>query len=482
MIKRNSITLICLSILILISLSSFFLSYWQLDRIPYGFHVDEMSGSISVGCLITQGVDANNASHPLFSNMNYGTPKPPTFIYPAIAWGRAVGYSVASLRALTVTVHLLGVIGLLFLARSFLGWPYAILTVTVASLSPWTWSISRVAFESLFSASFLIWGIYFFLRSNKTWNIVTAALFFVAAMYTYPPFRLQIPLMLISLMIYTHYKNPRTLHSWIIFTFALIIPSIPLINRILSGEIQSRFNAISIFSKEYLSSIHSSGHLIDILGIFLNNYLLHFKWNFLFLTGDPSYVHSTRHFGILSWLDIAALLMALIWCFMLLINKNRNNNPILEQNILLIFLITNILIGVIPAALTNSELPNSLRITGSWPFMCLFSGYFLWQACERWGRFQWAATCALSILFAVTYFNVYFKIYPQESKGMFAYWTLEQANQLKTDEDWLKFVLLYRHQDYNARYFLMQYHGVSCTESKKIWEGMRDLSIKHGIY
>ena len=63
---------------------------------------------------------------------------------------------------------------------------------------------------------------------------------------------------------------------------------------------------------------------------------------------------------------------------------------------------------------------------------------------------------------------------------MFAYWTLDQANTLKTDEDWLKFVLLYRRQDYNARYFLMQYRGVSCTQSKNIWEGVNDFLKKHG--
>ena len=80
----------------------------------------------------------------------------------------------------------------------------------------------------------------------------------------------------------------------------------------LNGEIQKRFNAISIFSKEYLNSIHSPGHFKDIIGIFINNYFMHFKWDFLFLTGDPSYVHSTRHFGILSWLDMAALLLV---CF-----------------------------------------------------------------------------------------------------------------------------------------------------------------------
>jgi hypothetical protein len=478
---KNPIISISLVFLALISVSASVLSYWRLDRVPYGFHVDELAGSVDIGCLATEGVDAHNVPYPLFSNLNYGTPKPPTFIYPGIAWARMFGYSVASLRALTVTVHLLGIIGLFFLARSLFGWRYAILTMTLSILSPWTWGLSRVAFESLFSSTFLIWGIYLFLRSPKIWSVLLSGLFFTAAIYSYPPFRLQTPLMLLSLIIYTHRRNQWPLKSWLIFAFALVVPLIPLIQKTLSGEIQQRFNGISIFSKDYLNSIHSPGHFKDIAGIFINNFLLHFNGDFLFLTGDPSYVHSTRHFGILSWLDMAALLLLLVWVLMLLVPKYRSNNPLVLQKTFVLFLIINILIGVVPAALTNSELPNSLRITGAWPFVCLLSGFLIWQACERWWGL-WVATCILSLLFAVLFFNIYFRIFPQEGKGMFGYWTLEEANQVRTDEDWTKFVLLYRYQDYNARYFLMQYRHLSCTQSRNVWEGMRDFLQSRGIY
>ena len=169
---------ICFIVLILINLSSIFLAYYRLDRVPYGFHVDEFSGSVDVGCLATEGVDAHNISYPVFSYLYYGTPKPLTFLYPAILWSKFFGYSVASLRALTVTVHLFGIIGLFFLARLLLGWRYALLVITVASLSPWTWGLSRVAFESLFSSTFLIWGMYFFFRTPKVFSVGLSGLFF----------------------------------------------------------------------------------------------------------------------------------------------------------------------------------------------------------------------------------------------------------------------------------------------------------------
>ena len=65
---------------------------------------------------------------------------------------------------------------------------------------------------------------------------------------------------------------------------------------------------------------------------------------------------------------------------------------------------------------------------------------------------------------------------------MFAFWTLEEANGIKTDDDWLRFLLLYRYKDYNARYFLMQYRRISCTQSRVMWEGMREYLKAHHAY
>jgi len=477
---KKTVIRICLVGFALISLLACLLCYYGLDRVPYGFHVDELSSAVDIGCMSTEGVDAHNTRYPVFSNLNYGTPKPPTYLYPGIVWAKVFGYSVPSLRAYSVTVYFLGIAGLFFLAHLLFGWRYAFLTMTVASLSPWTWILCRTAFESLFAMTFIIWGLYFFLRPVKAWSTVLAGLFFSAAMYSYPPFRLQTPLMLLSLGFYAWKAQPRSPGLWALFISAVLIPGIPLFQRILSGELQQRFNLISIFSKDYLTSIHRSGSLKDLAEVFISNFFVHFRADFLFTKGDPYLIHSTRHFGILSWMDMAGLCFAAVLLILLFIKKGRGENPIVSQKYFLFFLFSNILIGVIPSALTT-DLPNSLRIIGSWPFMCLFSGFFLWQLCERWWT-GWIITLVLSVLFAVSFFKVYFEVYPQESKGFFSFWTLEQANKAKTDRDWLKFVEIYRYQDYNARYFLMQNRGLTCTQSRNLWEGMRDFLKARGQY
>jgi len=478
---KNFVIKASMLVLLLMVLVGAALHFYRLDKVPYGFHVDEMSGSVAVGCMATEGVDAHNVPHPLFADLHYGTPKPPTYLYPAMVWAKLFGYSAPSLRALSVTVHLCGIAGLFLLARSLFGWRYAAVTAALAIFSPWAWVPSRVAFESLFAVTFLIWGLYVFLHPPRAWRMVLAAVLLAGAMYSYPPMRLQTPLMLLPLIIYSFKQYRLNWKFLVVFVVVFAILLFPLVQRTLNGQLQQRFDQISIFSPQYLKAMGVNGSWMQLTEIFCYIYALHFHPDFLFFKGDPSYVHSTRHFGILSWMDMAALAVGLVFLLMLLTKFGRKNNPLAVHRYWLVFLFVNIFIGVVPAALTNSELPNSLRIIGSWPFMCLLSAFLLWQACERcW--VLWLGVVLTTALFAFSFLKVYFQVYPQESKGMFSYWTMEEAGQLKTEEDWFKFVLLYRYADYNARYFLMQYHGSTCTQSRAMWEGMRDFLISRGKY
>ena len=152
----------------------------------------------------------------------------------------------------------------------------------------------------------------------------------------------------------------------------------------------------------------------------------------------------------------------------------KEGNPWKKDRAFLLLIVVNIFLGIIPSALTNSELPNSLRIVGSWPFMCLLTGYWMYQLQHRWRMVGLAAVIAGSLFF-VSFQKVYFGVYQQESKGMFSFWTLDQANAAKSDEDWMKFMILYHGQDYHFRYFLMHYRADTCTSTRLKWEKQRDL-------
>jgi hypothetical protein len=449
--------------------------FYKLNDVPYGFHVDELSDAVTIGCLGTEGVDAFNRPYPLFGELGYGSPKPPVYMYPAVLWGKIFDYSVPSLRMFSAAFFTLGLIGLFFLSRFFFGSRFALWTVLTASISPSVWVISRVAFESLFAVTFLLWGTFFLLRFRNIAAGGAAGVLLSCAMYAYPPFRLFVPLFLLTLWLYAHQTQRIAFKVWAALAGAITVVSIPLIRNILDGGVQSRFNQISIAAPDYLRSLGKTNSIKDLSEIFLNNFGQHLSVQFLFVSGDPSHVHSTQYFGFLGWLDILGLAFLLFLAVMVLMKRSVFTRVGKKDGAFVAFAVANIFLGIVPSAMTNSELPNALRIIGAWPFVCLLTGYAIWRMSERWPLVITALSLATALVFSWTLVDVYFKKYPMESAAMFSFWTKAEADQAKTDDEWLNFVSRYRNDNFHSRYFLMNYRGEGCRESKRSWDELRPL-------
>ncbi len=456
----NYIKFILLALAALLIITSNVAKFVQLETIPYGMHVDELSGAATLHCLAKTNKTLHDVHLPLFADMCYGTPKPPTFLYPGILWVKAFGYSAAGIRSLSVAFFILALIGLFLLARTLGGNRLALFTLIAASISPWTWTSSRIGIESLHHATFLVWGLWFLLRPSRWHNLLCAGLLLAATMYAYPPVRAFIPLMLIPVLILKHSREKLSRKNLVILGAAFFLALLPLIHMYLTSTMMTvRFNQISIFSETYLHSIGKTKSLFDIAGVFINNFLLHLSPDFLFFRGNPSLIHSTGHFGILSWLDIAAIFILLP----LMIKK-------IDRKLALILgLVT--LAGIVPSALTNSELPHNVRISGSWPFFMLLVGHILACASRNW-KWVLPASLLISWAFAIIFCCTYFRQYPQESKWMFRFQVMEEAKAAKTDRQWMDFLYKNKEDIWNCWYYLMRYKNMSCAEATKTWRAL----------
>jgi len=210
------------------------------------------------------------------------------------------------------------------------------------------------------------------------------------------------------------------------------------------------------------------------------NCKLHLSSDFLIRSGDISLIHSLGHFGILSWLDVTGLALCAGFFLLLAVKPLRPYNPWIGQSALLVLCLANIFLGVIPAAITNSEIPHSIRCVGGWPFLCLLVAYFIYYLQQRFWPLGLAAVVA-GVMFYSAVTKMYFSSYQQESKGMFGYWTMEQARAAKTEEDWQKFMLMYSGQDYHFRYFMIHQRKTdNCSSSKLKWDTLREILRAHG--
>lgn len=476
MLKKISVVVI---ILLLVSLNG--LRFWKLDTIPNGFHVDEAGSAVTMQCFSEKGCDAELTPWPLFGYIEYGQHKPPTYIYPGILWTKLFGSTVPSLRGYSAFALVVGILGLYFLASQLFGRSCGLIVVLAASCSPWAWVVTRVALESYFAPVFVIWGLYCFWRSTRWWNWILAGFLFACAMYTYPPARLQVPLMLLTIVWYEWGRRRVPALAIVSFLSSLTLSLFPLVNNYLRGDLSRRFNKISIFNQNFLHSAGATGKPFEIIGIFFHNYFLHLTPRFLFLSGDPSYVHSTRHLGIFSLLDILALAICTVLLSLFFLSTSWKESPIIKNGRLILFLAVNFFIGIIPSALTNQELPHALRMCGSWPFMMLFTGIVLWSAAEL-AATAWIAIALAGMLAGGILTYQYFMIYPKESKGMFDYWVKEQAENLKTGDDWKKFILIYHRRNYHIRYFMVHRLKWTCKEANDFWWQIHDSLAKRGLF
>jgi len=473
MLKKIAIVFVIILVLVLNVLR-----FWKLDTIPNGFHVDEVGSAVTVECFTEKGCDAELRPWPLFGFMEYGQDKPPTYIYPGMLWGKVFGTTVPSLRAFSVSVLLIGILGLFFLGWQLFGKAFALVVVLAATCSPWAWVVTRVALESYLAPVFAIWGLYFFWRSSRWWDWAVSGILFACAMYSYPPARLQIPLMLATLAVYEWGRRFIPWQSIISFISSFILSLLPLaILYTRDGTLSDRFKDISILNQNYLHSLGLSGNVWDIIAVFIHNYFLHLSPDFILMTGDPSFVHSTRHLGILSGLDIAAFFILLVFVALIFFRRSWVDNPVIKQRRWLILLAINFFIGIIPSALTNQELPHALRICGSWPFMMLFTG-LMWFSAAECLTFVWPIIALAGILCGGVLAYQYFTIYPEESKGMFDYWVKDTAEQLQTPQDWQKYMLYFHHRNYHIRYFMVHRLGLTCKQANDIWWQMHDELVK----
>ncbi|MCA9395493.1 MAG: glycosyltransferase family 39 protein [Candidatus Omnitrophica bacterium] len=442
-----------------------------LEQSPPGFHVDELSGAVTVQCLETEGVDATGKPYPLFANLNYGSPKPPTYLYPAILWTRLFGHSIGSYRAFSAFITVMA-IGMLFaLARRMFGWEAAVWAALTASLSPTVFQISRVALEPGLAPFFVMAGIFCLLGRRPYVGAVLGGLMFALAMYSYPPARLFVPLFLMLFVVTRWLRGSRRLGPVFALGAALVIVNIPLVLGTLSGEYMGRFNKIGIFSEEFLAEQGKARRLKDIAGIFVQNYAQHLRPDFLFINGDENFVYSTGRFGLLGWLDMLALALGIVLVIFEVCRSTRGASRLKLSDITVsVELIGGILLAIVPAALTWQDIPHSLRMLLYWPFLALLSGWVLSTLCRR-APFVAPVILAVAVGFGTVYLRHYFKVYPERAYYMFSTFTKDEALSARTQEDWMKFMYRYRRQDYHTRYYMMNFlKGQTCASSQRAWQ------------
>ena len=438
--------------------------FWGLDASPPGFFMDEAYVGAHVICLAHTGHDADGRAWPLFSPSGGGGYASPTHLYPAALWVRCVGGSIVALRAYAALTMSLAIAGIFFLARRLMGLRGAVYALLAASLSPFLFQFSRMAFDD--PATFLLgltWGMYFFVRSSKWPDVLLSALFLSVSAYAYPSGRIVLP-PVVGILAWLKWKRGelRPLTVWI-FLAAAVVLCVPLAIQTLHGGLMARYDAVGLFSTQYRQSHNLQGPAVWVA--FARNYLLHFGPNYLLFHGDENLRHNSGFSGELNWLDIAALLLGIV--FFIAAKAQDREKP--KLNPVFVFCIVGFVLGVLPAALTWEGVPHSLRSAASWPFVALLTGWIIVTLEPQW---RWSAPLltVAGAAFAVSFLYYYFAIYPTQAEPYFQSLVKDAAEDAQKNGDWDKFrtaAIEEAYDEHACRYFLMEYGGLNCETARQ---------------
>ncbi|MFH2062155.1 MAG: glycosyltransferase family 39 protein, partial [Candidatus Beckwithbacteria bacterium] len=238
-----------------------------------------------------------------------------------------------------------------------------LLSALFLCLSPWHLQLSRAGFEANLGLFLVTLGAWLFTKGAKKplW-LILSVIPLGLSMYAYHANRVLVPLLGLSFGLLYLKKLLTNKSKSLIAIFLFILISLPLSLRLNTPEVKQRFLETSAFSDSAL--VIESNQLISQDGggpvsrlihhrywfytkTFLDHYLDHFNFNYLFISGDSNPRHSTQLVGSLYLIQLPLLIFGL---FSLFKNKKSELIPILVW----------IILAPIPAALTKAT-PHALR-------------------------------------------------------------------------------------------------------------------------
>jgi hypothetical protein len=382
------------------------LRFIGLDSAPPGFYVDESIGASQVICIQQTGSDLRSIQAPLFSRgLDTGYYTAP-YLYGQVAWTSVFGHSRYAFRSFLALMTTLTVAMIYLWMGKRTNKRTALIAALLASISPWAFQFSRIAWDPPMAPFFLMLGLVFFDLETRWKNKLGAAAFALAS-YAYPPIRLQALAML--------FITPGKAFQEKLKSFAwFCIFSLPLLwQTYIDPMFSARSKILVLWSDHPMNPFREAG-VIGWMNAFFQNIGGLLSPEFLLISGDHNLRHSTRLSGMMSvpeWLilNLGLIIGILFWI--------RHRKAPMDRSSRFVFFAA--LLGLLPAALTWEGNPHALRSIGAWPFFVMLAAMTFEMISAKRKAFLTAILFLLAIFYSYRYFQNYFFDYPEMARSWF---------------------------------------------------------------
>lgn len=333
---------------------------------------DELTIVYDSYSLLKTGMDQTGEKFPLTFKMGAG--RPAGYVYGSIPFVAIFGPTELGVRGLSILSGLGIILLMYFLGRKLLDEKTGLLASFLTSISMWDIYLSRGGFEAHFGLFLTLLGVVLFLYKKY----ILMALAFGIAVFTYPTFKLTIPLLLLFLMLYSGFLN--TLKNKMFFISVLILSVFAgfTIKETYRGVSENRFFNLNILTstsvKEQMIQKINEQRTLSTLPenikpfiynkplyysrVLFENYIENLSPQFLYLRGDRNPRHNPGEWGMLYLAEIPLLFIGLFF----LANNNKKELILIVSWILIVPLAT-MLLGQTHALRNDLMLPTFILIS-----------------------------------------------------------------------------------------------------------------------
>lgn len=343
-------------LLLAVILLAIFFRFWKMGDVPPGLYPD----------VAVNGTDAINANETLNYQLFYpnNNGREGLFINLIAASFKIFGVGIWQLKLIGILAGILTVYGIYLLTKEIFEEKIALLASLFAATSFWAVNFSRIGFRAIMVPLILVFSFYFLLKNLKKdkksiWDFLIAGAIFGLGFHTYISFRIA-PLILIIILGYLLINNFSIIKKYwkgiALFAIACTLIVLPILAYFMtnSQDAAERTGQVSIFNPE-VNKGNFPLTLTKTTGLSLG------MFNFY---GDPNWRHNFPGLPNLNIIVGIFFLIGIFFLFKQFFSKNEEKQ-VLGNKFAPVFLISWLLIMLIPAILTEEGMPHSLRAIGS---------------------------------------------------------------------------------------------------------------------
>lgn len=354
-------------LLILILILGALLRFYLLGHNPPSLNSDEVAIGYNAYSILHTGRDEYGQFLPL-SFRSFDDYKPPLYIYLTVPSVALFGLNEFAVRFPSAVIGLLAVASIYLLTNELIrNKKVALTSALLLAISPWHLIFTRTAYETAMLVFTLSFGSYLFLKGKtNVWLYVFSAIVFALSPFAYQAGKVATPLLVAFLILFELFRTSHASYKKVLLIVLFVLLLTPGLLTLISKEGSTRFRGLSVFSDaqiadkivtekqiDWIKNDNRSAVLFhpEISGYtfkVVENYLVHFRPDFLFLGQDDSRSNYVTHHGLLYLVELPLLIVGL---YFLIRNYPKYSS---------LFIAFWILISPLPASVVSGA-PSSVR-------------------------------------------------------------------------------------------------------------------------